>query len=658
MNAEKVSDADVRAAWEMPYPRTRHDIWTRTNVGEVFPNAVTPLTWSLYFAIGEATMFLDRDRFWMIPPALYSDGKPPLMISAINGRLFFNTGLVYYIATEVLGLPSSFYALTLGGPQEGERLGLPSRPARPLRILRSAPSLFKEQARVEGVVRQFHRSAGAMRAEVKRLRREDLSALELPDLLARLDRITRAAGAPYGQLFDGTSAALNSYGVLAELCDRWLGDRSLANDLVTGLATMLTAQASVALWNVARAASESPRARSIITEAPPADVPRLLHAAPETASVAEALDRFTANHGHRSANEFELAVPTWQEDPTFVVNTLRAYLDAPPDSDPSRHLARQRERRRAAERSARERLRPRALGLLIPWRWPVFRSVLRRAQRFLPMRENPKYHFLLYSAEMRGTALAIAAGLARRGQIELPDDVFFLSRAELGGVADQPGCDLRPLVRARRELYARFSAWQPAEVIRAADVPALEAAIMTVQPSSDVMEPPGAQQPPRNNNSLEATSPPSALNQGSISSVTDRRRGELHQDHYASTGSAATDSREMDCSPDGAAGGRLVGIAASSGCVTGTARVARSPEEGAALQPGEILVAPFTDPGWTPLFTVAGAIVMDLGGLLSHGAIVAREYGIPAVVNTRTATSMVRTGQQVTVDGDSGVVSW
>jgi pyruvate,water dikinase len=86
--------------------------------------------------------------------------------------------------------------------------------------------------------------------------------------------------------------------------------------------------------------------------------------------------------------------------------------------------------------------------------------------------------------------------------------------------------------------------------------------------------------------------------------------------------------------------------------------VALTPDDGAEIEAGEVLVAPFTDPGWTPLFTVAGAVVMYLGGLLSHGAIVAREYGIPAVVNTRTATTMLRTGQLITVDGNTGTVTW
>jgi phosphoenolpyruvate synthase/pyruvate phosphate dikinase len=72
--------------------------------------------------------------------------------------------------------------------------------------------------------------------------------------------------------------------------------------------------------------------------------------------------------------------------------------------------------------------------------------------------------------------------------------------------------------------------------------------------------------------------------------------------------------------------------------------------------PGEILVAPFTDPGWTPYFVPAAGIVMDMGGLLSHGSIIAREYGIPAVVNVGPATQIIRTGQIIEVDGEKGEV--
>ena len=97
------------------------------------------------------------------------------------------------------------------------------------------------------------------------------------------------------------------------------------------------------------------------------------------------------------------------------------------------------------------------------------------------------------------------------------------------------------------------------------------------------------------------------------------------------------------------------GTPASPGMARGIARVIRSPV-GARLEPGEVLVAPSTDPGWTPLFLTAGALVMEMGGMMSHGAVVAREYGIPAVVGVPDATGRIATGEHVTVDGSAGTV--
>jgi pyruvate,water dikinase len=103
----------------------------------------------------------------------------------------------------------------------------------------------------------------------------------------------------------------------------------------------------------------------------------------------------------------------------------------------------------------------------------------------------------------------------------------------------------------------------------------------------------------------------------------------------------------------------LNGLAVSSGVVTGKARVILRADTDEQVLPGEILVAPFTDPGWTPCFVPAAAIVMDQGGLLSqlsHGSIIAREYGIPAVVNVGPATKIIKTGQTIQVDANRGVV--
>jgi pyruvate,water dikinase len=100
----------------------------------------------------------------------------------------------------------------------------------------------------------------------------------------------------------------------------------------------------------------------------------------------------------------------------------------------------------------------------------------------------------------------------------------------------------------------------------------------------------------------------------------------------------------------------LNGFGVSPGKATGRARVILRADTQEQLLAGEILVAPFTDPGWTPYFVPAAAIVMDEGGTISHGSIVAREYGIPAVVNVGDGTKIIKTGQMIEVDGDNGVV--
>lgn len=105
-----------------------------------------------------------------------------------------------------------------------------------------------------------------------------------------------------------------------------------------------------------------------------------------------------------------------------------------------------------------------------------------------------------------------------------------------------------------------------------------------------------------------------------------------------------------------AAGGSLSGLGVAAGRASGRARLINHPDKGGKLAPGEVLVAPSTDPGWTPLFLKACALVMETGGVMSHGAIVAREFGVPAVVNIPGAMRIIKYGQEITVDGDEGKI--
>ncbi|MDY6809645.1 MAG: PEP-utilizing enzyme, partial [Actinomycetota bacterium] len=108
--------------------------------------------------------------------------------------------------------------------------------------------------------------------------------------------------------------------------------------------------------------------------------------------------------------------------------------------------------------------------------------------------------------------------------------------------------------------------------------------------------------------------------------------------------------------PRGATGDRIVGRPAGRGTVEGVVRVAKTIADARDVARGDILVAPVTDVGWTPYFTVIAALVTDIGSSVSHGAVVAREYGLPCVVNTLVATQVLTTGDRVRVDGDRGVV--
>jgi pyruvate,water dikinase len=103
-------------------------------------------------------------------------------------------------------------------------------------------------------------------------------------------------------------------------------------------------------------------------------------------------------------------------------------------------------------------------------------------------------------------------------------------------------------------------------------------------------------------------------------------------------------------------GDTLKGVAASPGTVTSPACVMHGPQDFSKMKTGDVLVASLTTPAWTPLFARASAVVTDIGGPLSHGSIVAREYGIPAVLGTGAATTVINSGQVITVDGSEGVV--
>jgi rifampicin phosphotransferase len=210
------------------------------------------------------------------------------------------------------------------------------------------------------------------------------------------------------------------------------------------------------------------------------------------------------------------------------------------------------------------------------------------------VREQQTRQFSLGWPLLRHCALRLGQQLLRRGSITQTEDVFFLTRAELeAALGDQPPASLAQVVQERR------TRWQQQR--------RLAAPLMLGKAP--------------------------ALGRR----VYDR---------------AIDIARSGESPPEDA----LVGEPASPGTATGRVRVILDPADFPNFQPGEVLVARATAPAWTPLFAKAAAVVTDGGTLAAHASLVAREYGIPAVVATGDATTRLRDGQLVSVDGSAGIV--
>lgn len=336
----------------------------------------------------------------------------------------------------------------------------------------------------------------------------------------------------------------------------------------------------------------------LILATPPDALVLALEGTPDGSAFLAALQAYLERYGLRQ-DLFDLATPTWREDPSFALAAVRAYLATGRDAR-AEHAA-MAAAAAAAQAAAREQLAvyPEAVR-------GQFEALLEFARQGAFLQEE--HNFFIdqrNTALVRLVALRVGDHLVQRGWLLAPDDVFLLILDEVREVLlGAPGVDPQA-VQAR---VAR----RRAELAQAADM----------TPPPFIGRPPAG--PPPASNPLERSvlrffgGPPQ------ISEIP----------------------------------GQLKGTPGSRGVVTGVARVARTLEEAQRLEPGEVLVAITTMPPWTPLFGIASAVVTETGGPLSHCAIVAREYGIPAVVGAAGATRLIQTGQEVTVDGGGGLVTF
>ena len=298
---------------------------------------------------------------------------------------------------------------------------------------------------------------------------------------------------------------------------------------------------------------------------------------------------------------------SWYDDPSIayasVVGHVRALKEGEEVERPTEDLARER------ERLAKE------YGVLLDEETrATFHELLGLSRMVFPYVEEHKF-FCDYWFLTRwwNKVREFGALLAAHGFLEDGEDIFQLGRHEVSAALDEllltwatGGAPLGPtywppIVARRKELLERLAGWTP---------------------------------PPALGATPEAITDPMSI---MLWGVTTQR---VHAWAQAEEG-----------------GGRLTGAAASPGVVEGRARVLVDVEQIAAVRDGDILVCPITSPAWAPIFSNVKGVVTDIGGVMSHAAIVCREYGLPAVVGTGRATAEIETGQMIRVDGTSGVVT-
>ena len=358
----------------------------------------------------------------------------------------------------------------------------------------------------------------------------------------------------------------------------------------------MTLEMGRGLWALTHRVLSSSELRYILEATPAIEVPSVLAESPTGRTFLAHLQAYLEAYGQRGDNWGALDEPAWVEEPTPVIKNLKDYL-AQPGRDPQTDLA--------ALAAEREQLIGAARNQLRGYPRPVidqFEALLKAAQVGLIISEDHTFWIdFVPIYKTRRVFLEFGRRFAQSGVINQVDDIFFLRFEEIRETANTAALiDRRALVAARRAEMARFRSVTPPPVLGTEPAPSLTNADDPLNPVWGKM--------------------------------------------------FATPTQD-EAEPN-----LLRGNPGSPGKVCGPAKVLRSIVEADKLQPGDILVTETTAPPWTPLFATAAAVVTDIGGILNHCAVVAREYRIPAVVGANIATLRIQDGQMIEVDGDAGVV--
>ncbi len=566
----------------------RFPLYTRANVGEVFPDPVTPLTSSTAMWFAELGW---RDA-WERMGAFSQDEFPAdefCQLGVVAGYCYLNASAIRLFGERAPGLSAQdmddqFFGALPGIP--------PYEPVEGDTDLAKTQKIGETFGWVLGQSSLDQLEALTADREMTRQLRADRPDLTTIDSLALWDRYQELV-AVHRKLFSEhiftTYMATVPVGIITGVATA-VGRPDLVMPIIAGIGDVDSAEPSHAMWAMGRMVAASPA----LTEAFDAGVPGLVERLaaiddPAAAEFAEAMDSFAYEFGSRGPNEWESRSPSWETHPELVLASVERLRLAPADADPAaQHAVRAAARAEAAaELAAMVEGDPETHGQL--------QAGIAATGAWLPGRERTKTNNIRLVQEMRMLMRELGRRVVAVGGFDEVEDFGFVTAEEFPGFL--AGLDADPTamlaaVRSRREEYNGLLEREAQFLFN------------------------GQADPPD----------------------TWRLRAD-------------------DSTPQLVVDESIQGIPGCSGSATGRARVVLDSFDPSALEPGDILVAPITDPSWTPLFMPAAAVVVDVGAPLSHAIIVSRELGIPCVVSATDATRRIPDGATIHVDGGTGAVT-
>lgn len=561
-------------------PSPAFPLYTRANIGEVFPDVVQPLSWTLW-GIPHA------DFGWRL--ALRNLGAFDLeeftpgameMLGVFGGYGYLNASASRIFGARTPGLSAeaidqSFFGGQPDVPPYEPRPGDTS-PVHSERLGAMLKWLFSEPP-LDDLDR--------MRADVEAVRAARPDIPSLSDA-ALFDHVLALTEMHWRRLWvrhiEATYHSTIPAGMLAGIA-AVAGCPELTADVLTSDTVVDSARPAHALWALARDVTGSAALTALFDAGLPAVVDHLRAAGPDIDGFRSAFSAFLREFGFRGPNEWEMRSRAWEVDPATPLTAIATLRHAPENESPAaRARARAAAKQQAAATiAARLSDDQTALG--------QFRAALDAAGRFFAARERTKTSCAMLTHEMRMPMWELGRRFTARGLFPAADSFALLTVSEWRAALDDPAF-VPDLVRRRSAEEARLAALEPPFIVH-----------RTVPP-------------------VETWRP----------RIADR--------------------------PTAAAGGLLAGVPGCAGIACGRARIVVSPDQPGDFAPGDILIAPFTDPAWTPLMAAAAAVVVDVGAAVSHAVIVARELGVPCAVSVTGASRAIPDGAMVEVDGGRGTV--